>query len=217
MADSTIAQLHRAGCKTYWREMHYGGLLLLLSPFRTGGKRRQNRRERRTLLRFGRNFRMRFYRLGERLPARILHVVRIPRLGNQKNVFPVVVADEGAAQAMPGAVGIERGGFFRGERIDVLALPAYYTIVSESFRNQVSQRCKLTGGFLGSRSRPACSRGLLRPLRGSTSGLGQPDDFVAGASPDFQQLVRHIMLLWLQAIIPRKSTSPVCTSAHDQH
>jgi hypothetical protein len=31
--------------------------------------------------------------------------------------------------------------------------------------------------------RSACSRGLLRPLRGSAFGLGQPDDFVAGASP----------------------------------
>ena len=31
--------------------------------------------------------------------------------------------------------------------------------------------------------RSAWSRGLLRPLRGSTFGLGQPDDFVAGASP----------------------------------
>ena len=39
------------------------------------------------------------------------------------------------------------------------------------------------GGFLGSRSRSACSRELLRPLRGSAFGLGQPDDFIAGASP----------------------------------
>ena len=31
--------------------------------------------------------------------------------------------------------------------------------------------------------RSACSRGPLRPLRGSAFGLGQPDDFVAGASP----------------------------------
>ena len=31
--------------------------------------------------------------------------------------------------------------------------------------------------------RSAWSRGPLRPLRGSAFGLGQPDDFVAGASP----------------------------------
>ena len=35
--------------------------------------------------------------------------------------------------------------------------------------------------------RSACLRGPLRPLRGSAFGLGQPDDFVAGASPHGSQ------------------------------
>ena len=46
------------------------------------------------------------------------------------------------------------------------------------------------GGFSGGAGetprhslRSAWSRVLLRPLRGSAFGLGQPDDFVAGASP----------------------------------
>ena len=44
---------------------------------------------------------------------------------------------------------------------------------------------KLEAGNIGTRHslRSACSRGPLRPLRGSTCGLGQPDAFGAGTSP----------------------------------
>ena len=82
-------------------------------------------------------------------------------------------------------------GHERRKRIALSCQVSLLVIFSNVSRNDCLQCCKLLfGGFLGSRSRSACSRGLLRPLRGSAFGLGQPDDFVAGASPHVSRTPR---------------------------
>jgi len=65
----------------------------------------------------------------------------------------------------------------------VVQLETITFLTATALQRKLSILLAEVGGFLGSRSRSACSRGLLRPLRGSAFGLGQPDDFVAGASP----------------------------------